>query len=221
MLKSHIIKYIILLLCALPVFAYAQQGEKPSKHELQLTVGLDSYLAFQFEPSYSYMFHKNIGVTGGFRLIQEIVENLRYDFVSDPVPQWKVSNKKRVSILLFKPALRLKIPIVNDWVSFVTEPGLLINLIPNETLEFAYYYTKTTQYQTVKSKGGEAIFYNVKNYLSFQIDNWAILLGYDLSTHELYSGRRNIIIEGDALKNHLPRKIKFTHTGFVGVSFFL
>jgi len=218
-------KYFLVLILVLPFVGNAQQEVKNLKHEFQLTVGLDSYLAFEFEPSYSYMFHKNIGITGGIRFTKEVVDNLHYDLIGGPVYQWRISNKKEVSGMLLRPALHLKYPIINDWIFIVAEPGIFLNFIPNETLEFAYINTETIEliipeYKRVKNNGGRVLSYDMKTYISIAIDNWAILCGYDFSTFDLYSGRRNIIIEGDALNKHLPSKTKLCHTGFVGVTYF-
>ncbi len=49
-------------------------------------------------------------------------------------------------------------------------------------------------------------FYNCKSYISVNIDNIALLFGYNISTFDIYSGRRNITIENDAFNKHLPSK---------------
>ncbi|MDR1980613.1 MAG: hypothetical protein LBQ39_03200 [Tannerellaceae bacterium] len=217
-------KWVFVLACLLPFAGGAQQESKRLKHEFQLSAGLNSYFAFEIEPSYSYMFHKNIGVVGALRGFGELVDDLRYD-LRGPEYQWRViDNRKKVGGLIFRPAIRFRFPIVGDWVSIAAEPGVLLNLIPDERLEFGYVNTEKfefiTKYQTIKNKGGQVLFYEMKTYISAVIDNWSILAGYNLSTFDTYSGRRNIIIEGDALNTHLPGKTKFSHAGFVGVGYF-
>lgn len=73
------IKWIFAFVCVLPFMGYAQQDSKRLKNELQLTVGLNSSLAFEFDPSYSYMFHKNMGVIGGVRFVKEVVDTVEPD----------------------------------------------------------------------------------------------------------------------------------------------
>lgn len=218
------IKWIFAFVCVLPFMGHAQQDSKRLKNELQLTVGLNSSQAFEFDPSYSYMFHKNMGVIGGVRFVKEVVDNLLYDLVGVPVYQWRLNEKKEVSALLLRSAIRLKFPIINEGISIVTEPGILLNLIPNEHLEFTSVNTETIKYlakdKRIRNKGGRFLSYDMKTYLSVVIDNWGLLFGYNLSTFDVYSGRRNIVIEGDPLHAYLPSKRKFTHTGFVGISYF-
>ena len=45
---------------------------------------LNSYYALEFEPSLCSLFHKNIGIVGGLRGVQEVVDNYRYDLVGAP-----------------------------------------------------------------------------------------------------------------------------------------
>ncbi|MDD2954225.1 MAG: hypothetical protein PHC95_13920 [Parabacteroides sp.] len=214
---------IVALVFMLPIICCAQQENKALKHELQITLGLNSYLAFEFDPSYSYVFHKNVGIVLGMRFVKEIVDNLHYDLVGNSDYQWHVNKKKEVSTLIFRPAIRFQFPIL-DGILFVTEPGALLNIIPNEKLEFAYVNTKDFEpipqyYKTIKNKNGSVLSFNCKSYFSVKIDNIALLLGYNISTFDIYTGRRNIIIEGDALNKHLPSKKSISHTGFIGVGY--
>lgn len=216
-------RLIVALAFMLPTICYAQRENKILRHELQITVGLNSSFAFEFDPSYSYMFHKNVGIVLGMRCVQEVVDNLHYDLVSNTNYEWHVTGRKKVSNLLFRPAIRLQFPIL-DGISFVTEPGILLNILPNEKLEFAYVNVKDFEpiprkYKNVRNKNGSILFYNCKSYISVNIDNIALLFGYNISTFDIYSGRRNITIENDALNNHLPHKKRLLHTGFIGVSY--
>ena len=222
MKKISRIKYTLIFVFIMPFVINAQSANGSFKKEFQFTLGLNSYYALEFEPSLSYLFHKNIGVVGGVRGVQEVVENYHYDLVGGPDYQWRASNKKKVSSLLLRPALFIKIPIFEDWVSIVTQPGMLVNLIPNETLEFAYINTNQfefpSKFETKKNKGGQILFYELKSYLSVSLDNWSFLLGYNLSTYDIYSGRRNIVI-GDELNKHLPKKKDLVHAGFIGFGY--
>ncbi|WP_080903552.1 hypothetical protein [Parabacteroides sp. Marseille-P3160] len=217
------IYWIWIITCLCPLRGAAQQVVKPLKNEFQFSTGLNSYLAFEFEPSYSYRLLKNIGIVGSIRAVTEVVENLHYDLVGGLTYQWRISRKEKAAVLLFRPALRFKFPLVSDCLFITMEPGLLINPIPDETLEFASINTETfeipSNYKTVKNKGGRVFFYEVKNYLALTVDNWSLLAGYNLSTYDLYSGRRNIVIEGDLLNKHLTSKKAFCHTGFIGIGY--
>lgn len=107
------------------------------------------------------MFHKNRGITGGIRCIKEATDNLHYNLTGGPIYQWRISNKKEVSALLFRSAMRFKFPIVGDWLFVVTEPGLLLNVIPNEEIEFAYTNTQSieipSRLKTIQNKGGQVL----------------------------------------------------------------
>jgi len=202
----------------------AQKDNKLFKHEAQLTVGLNSYLAAEIEPSYSFMFHKNIGIIAGLRGVMELVDDLHYPLTGGPAHQWKVYDKKKASTILFRPAARVRFPIVGDYLFLHLEPGILLNMIPNETIEFAYINTQDfepipSRFEKVKNKGGETLFFDMKSYITMQIDNLGVSLGYGFSTFDIYSGRRNIVIQGDPLKNHLSKK-KNNHAGFLGVSYY-
>ena len=54
MKNRYFSRLIVALAFMLPVICYAQQENKILRHELQITLGLNSYLAFEFDPSYSY-----------------------------------------------------------------------------------------------------------------------------------------------------------------------
>lgn len=223
MKERYMVRWILVLVCALPLLGNAQREGRGLRNEIQMSVGLNSYQAFELEPSYCYMFHKNIGVVGGIRGVGEVVDNLRYDWVPSPVYRWELVGRKKATAVLLRPAIRLKLPIINQGIAIVAEPGVLLNPMPYESLEFAYVSTETiafpTKRQTIRNKGSQVAFFDMKTYLSVPIDNWGILFGYGLSTFDLYSGRRNIVIEGDPLSAHLPAKRKCTHTGFIGVNY--
>lgn len=221
--RSLVIYWILILVCLHSPKGTAQQVVKPLKNEFQFSTGLNSYLAFEFEPSYSYRLYKNIGLVASVRAVAEVVENLHYDLAGGPTYQWRISRMEKAATLLFRPALRFKFPIVSDWLFIATEPGILLNFIPDETLEFVSMNTETfeipSKYKTVKNKGGRVLFYELKNYVGVTVDNWSLLAGYNLSTYDLYSGRRNIVIEGDLLNKHLTSKKAFCHTGFIGIGY--
>lgn len=224
MKNRYFSRLIAALAFMLPVICYAQRENKILRHELQITLGLNSYLAFEFDPSYSYIFHKNVGIVLGMRFVKEIVDNLHYDLVSNTNYQWRINERKEVSNLLFRPAIRFQF-FIFDGISFVAEPGILLNIMPNEKLEFAYVNVKNFEpishkYKTMRNKNGSILFYNCKSYISVNIDNIALLFGYNISTFDIYSGRRNITIENDAFNKHLPSKKRLLHTGFIGLSYF-
>lgn len=146
------------------------------RQEVRLAAGLNSYLALEVEPSYSFMFHKNVGIVGGLKCVQEIVDNLRYNLTSSSLYEWRVNGRRKVSALLLRPALRLRYPIVGEDIFITIEPGVLLNLIPNEKLEFAYMNTETIElphrYEYRRNKGGDVLFYEVKGYFSLYFDHW-------------------------------------------------
>ncbi len=218
-------KWMLLFVYGVWSFSGLCQQPKNYKNEFQLTVGLNSYMALDVEPTYSYMFLKYVGVVGGFKGTAEIVENLHYP-LNGPDYQWRLTNRDEAVSLLFRTGLRLKIPILSDGVSFVCEPTALFNLIPNESLEFYYRnmhnildlpYSGNSR--TVKNTGGDVVFFSLKNHVSIEFDRYVAILGYDISTYDIYSSRRNIVIEGDALNDYLPSKTKFMHCGFIGLGY--
>ena len=216
-------KYILFLSLFFVVNATAQEQKQSYRHEAQLTAGMNSYCALEIEPSYSFMFHKYIGIVGGVRAVAEVVDDLRYPIVSPKPYDWRISRRRTVSTVLLRPALRLRFPILAEDIFFAVEPGLLLNLIPNEEIEFAYKNMVTIEpplrYKSVRNKDGEVCSYEVKGYFSLHFDRWSVIAGYGLSNYDTYSGRRNIVIEGDPLNDHLPRHHTLSHRGFIGVGY--
>ena len=127
-----------------------------------------------------------------------------------------------------RPAIQLVTPAFkfgkdkDTGLSLVVSPGLTIPLPVNQ--EFNISYVPNTpgvwipqKFDHIKNKGGKSLFYHIKSMLSLDIDQrYVFSLGYIFSNFDLYSGGRNIIVEGKRLS--MPR-IRFMHSFFLSIGY--
>ncbi|GHT30115.1 hypothetical protein AGMMS49574_08810 [Bacteroidia bacterium] len=217
----------ILFICLLPFLCIAQEYDsKTFKHEFQIMVGFNSQQAAELEPAYSYMFMPNIGVITGVNLMLQLFE--KNPLSTDDSFHWKATQERALAIQL-RPSLRFRFPLLreenNSIILLNIEPGVLINLIPNETLTFAYindYYpfVPPAKYESIKNKGGETISYQAKGYLSVNFNYFQVSIGYAYSNFDIYTGRRNIVIETESINDKLWKR-RATNTFFITLGFAL
>lgn len=227
---------VCFLLCILCGFLHAGGGTR--KADFAATIGFNNQNALETELSASYLFGKYVGATVGFNIYGEAGDYMRqilWNWFEDAVlgidredEYYDCESGWYVNKLLLRLAIRFRMPVVTifeDWyLSLNTEPGLYINLTPNDRVRADRYRKHTdwnhTSYRDryVRNKGGNVVFWNIKSFFELQADRVVVSAGYLLSNMDLYSGRRNIIIDGAPLGNLLGAR-KMSHTAFVSIGF--
>jgi hypothetical protein len=211
----------------LPFLCIAQEDDsKLYKHEFQIMAGTNSQQAAELEPAYSYMFSSNIGIIAGLNFMMQLFDNVHP--LTDNLFHWQAT-QERVLAIQFRPALRFRFPLLregnNNILLLNIEPGVFINLQPNETLRFAYVneyrpYLPPSGHKSIKNSGGEIISYQGKGYLSVDFDSFQLSLGYAFSNFDIYTGRRNIVIDNESMNKKLWKK-RPTNSVFITLGFSL
>jgi hypothetical protein len=198
------------------------------RHEFQFTLGANSHQAMEIEPNYSFMFNKFIGFTTGINFMAQMFDNTHY--YSEDAKQWAVADGlRKASTFLFRPALRLRFPLFKEdgenIIYFNMEPGAFINLIPNSTLRFDLIEIHNpvskdlpSASKRITNEGGQVFFYHVKGYFSADFDGWIASAGFAYSDFDIYSGWRNLKIEGISVNEMIWSK-RTTRTLFVSLSY--
>lgn len=207
----------------------ANAQDRTFQHEFQFNFGENSQQALELEFAYSFMYRKTAGITLGLNNMGQI-SNPFYHFREGPnIYKWVVAGSQRNAFtVLLRPALRFRFPILRqegeNVLYFNIEPGAFINLIPNKTLRFDYidmfnviYYPLA--HEEVAGTGGRSLFYHVKGYLTFDVDNCMFSAGFGYSDFDIYSGWRNIVFK-DIRVNDLIWSRRTTRTLFLSVGYY-
>jgi hypothetical protein len=220
--------FFFLCLC-LPLSLTAQEKDF-YRHEFQLWLGANSHQAFELEPVYSLMYNKVFGFTLGLNMMAQSVNKVGY--YNEDKYQWRITDGQNKAIaFLLRPALRFRIPVLKEegrsFMHLNLEPGAFISLIPNSRLTFDYVDIRdpTSMFlphksQTVSNSGGESLFFHAKGYLSVDMGGWAISAGFAYSNFDIYSSRRNIVIDGHSVNEMIWSK-RTTRSLFISLGYLL
>jgi hypothetical protein len=207
----------------------AGSEDRTFQHEFQFIAGVNSHQAFEIEPAWSLMYRKTAGITVGLNFMGQMFDNTHY--YTDNNPQWVVTiGQRKAFTALLRPALRFRFPVLRqggeNLLYLNVEPGVFINLIPNRRLRFDFVDTRDPissyipmQSQRVSNTGGRTFFCHAKSYLSMDIDNCSVSAGFAYSDFDIYSGWRNIAIEGISVNRMIWRK-RTTRTLFLSVGYY-
>lgn len=224
----HPIYLIVVLLLFFTTVSLSAQDKDP-KMEATLLGGLNSNDAWEVEAAFTYYFLPYLGGTLGIGFTEQYSEEGYSGIVQhDSKLKWHINDDDiEVFKLLLRPAIRLSTPAFQFGrdkdlgLRFHVEPGLQMAVPANEKLSIDYRLDDSYQLvkiESVSNKGGDWLFWNVRGFFSLDLDEFSISAGYSLSNFDIYSGRRQIVIENKRLNDLLPSR-KLTHTGFIALSY--
>lgn len=73
------------------------------------------------------------------------------------------------------------------------------------------------RFDQVKNRGGRAIFYHIKGMFTLDLgEQYTLSAGYTFSDFDMYSGGRNMVVEGKKLT--MPA-FRFMHSFFVSLGY--
>lgn len=227
----QVMKQIFLIICLL--FAVtnskAQKKEKAPVWKTELIGAVNNYSAGEVEPTITYQPIPYAGITVGLLFCHTIADE-SYSGVSKD-QQWRWSSDSESSLyhsFAFRPAIQFATPALilgkdkDMGLSFIVSPGLTIPLSANNRIDISYYPNASgvwipMKFDHIKNKGGRAVFYHIKGMFTLDLDEqYTLSAGYTFSDFDLYSGGRNITIEGKKLT--LPR-FRFMHSFFVSIGY--
>ncbi|OAV64026.1 hypothetical protein Barb6_03421 [Bacteroidales bacterium Barb6] len=196
------------------------QESKNYKHEARFTAGINSQVAIEIEPSYTFMLNKYIGLTGGINMMKQVYSE-RIQTKEHSNYAWRLrEGQSDDGALLFRPALHFQYSLFKqygeDILSIHIEPGVYLRMFPNEKLQFfredVHHLSPSLDTRTLKNKGGEFISYHLKCYITLSLDRLQFSAGCAYSNFDIYSNRRNISIEGTSMNDLLwKRRNTFTY----------
>lgn len=207
--------------------ACAQGSDKTKHWKVELAGALNNYTAWEIEPFITYHPIRYIGLSMGLLFSNPLENN---DFNGQSIDkQWlwnSADNNSGSHFFAFRPAIQLVSPSV--WLGenkdyqlyFSVSPGLTIPLPTNKEFDIEYIPNRPgtwTIYKTehVENYSAPGLFYHFKSAFSLEIDNSITFsLGYTFSNFDLYSGSRNIVVEGEKLS---PEKHHFMHSFSIGI----
>ncbi len=178
--------FFICILSFLFTIAYAQQEKDFYHHEFHLTGGLNSQSAFEFEPAYSFLFNKYLGVTLGmsvfdysFDLIDFVARMVGVESYYDDYDHYYDINMA----LFLRPAVRFRFPLIKDEVGDLLflniEPGAFLNIASNNHGSYSSKFTN------------EKLFVHLKSYLTMAFDRWQVAAGCGLSNFDASGNHRD------------------------------
>lgn len=225
--KYRILAVGLLLLIGISVFA---QEKEPGKYwKVELLGALTNYSAWEIEPSVTYQPFRYLGVSMGLVFSRPINGSGFAGESQDKQWYWSAGSEDEGShFFSIRPSIQVSTPSV--WLGkdkdcalyFTFMPGLSIPLPANKSLDVEYYPPQpgvwtTGKVDRVRNEGASSVFYQFRGALSLEFDESVIVsMGYSFSDYDLYSGTRNIVIEGRQLN---PKKQNFMHSFFIGLGF--
>ena len=225
-MKTTTLLFICLLLT---VGGQAQEAEKRPVWKVELAGALNNYSAWEVEPTITYLPIPYAGITMGF-LFCNTIEDESYSGVSKD-QRWRWSSDDDSPLchhFALRPAFQLATPALklgkdkDMGLSFILSPGLTIPLSVNQRLNISYYPNvsgiwSSQRFDQVKNRGGRAIFYHIKGMFTLDLgEQYTLSAGYTFSDFDMYSGGRNMVVEGKKLT--MPA-FRFMHSFFVSLGY--
>lgn len=222
--------FLIIFLCLLIATSVFAEEKDPKKYwKVELLGALNNYSAWEVEPAVTYQPIRYVGVTMGFVFSRPFDKTGYAGDSQDKNWYWSAASENDGShFFSIRPSLQFSTPSVvfgkdkDCEVYFTFMPGLTIPLPANKSFNVEYYPShqgvwsaQKTEY--VKNRGASSVFYQFRGALSLDLNIGVIFsLGYSFSNFDLYSGTRNLVIEGRKLN---PKKQNFMHSFFLGIGF--
>lgn len=206
------------------------QKEEQTKGIVSISTGLNNNQSWEVEPAVTYYFYRYIGATFGLNVTSQYNQVGYSGSVSgNNRIFWTIEdNEANVAKFLLRPAVSLRTPMIwlnkdhDNGLTIQIEPGLSIALPVNDQLAVNYrdkeHNSTIMDSKRFSNTKGEWLFWNIRGSISLNVDRFVISTGYSISNFDVYSGRRNIIIENMELNRKLPIR-EFTYSFFISFGY--
>lgn len=210
------------------VLLFAQDDR--AKGIVSIAAGLNNNESWEVEPSVTYYFSKYIGVTLGLNVTSQYNQvGFSGTIAGNSRIYWSIEDDEtNVAKFLLHPAISLRTPIL--WLDKDHETGLTIQIEPGMYIALPVNDQITVNYRDkernstiidskrVSNTKGECVFWNVRGSISLNIDRFVLSTGYSISNFDIYSGRRNIVVENLKLDQKLPIR-EYTYSFFISLGY--
>lgn len=221
--------FLIILFMSFATSLYSQKEEQ-TKGIVSISTGLNNNQSWEVEPAVTYYFYRYIGATFGLNVTSQYNQVGYSGSVSgNNRIFWTIEdNEANVAKFLLRPAVSLRTPMIwlnkdhDNGLTIQIEPGLSIALPVNDQLAVNYrdkeHNSTIMDSKRFSNTKGEWLFWNIRGSISLNVDRFVISTGYSISNFDVYSGRRNIIIENMELNRKLPIR-EFTYSFFISFGY--
>lgn len=223
-------KPILLFICLLSAGGVqAQETEKRPVWKVELAGALNNNDAWEVEPSITYQPVPYAGVTMGLLFCNPIADESYSGTSIDKQWRWSSTDDHPTShFLALRPAVQFATPALklgkdkDMGLSFIVSPGLTIPLPTNQGFNYSYVPNApgvwaAQRLDYVKNRGARPVFYHIKGMFTLDLDDqYTISAGYTFSDFDIYSGGRNITVEGKKLT--MP-KSRYMHSFFISLGY--
>lgn len=223
----------------------AQTTNKGYRDQVRLTIGVASNHAIDAEISYHHMFLPYVGIGGGIGLMGQYDYNKTPfgEIASSNSTRafWGLDKDQRKIVRPYlRPSLILRTPTLikmgkeRDFrLRLEIEPGVQLTVPYTRTrINYVWYPQQGGSYPAIgddyddiplqtenySSRRGTWCFWNLKNSITVSNDHVSFSLGYSISNFDIYSIRRNIVVEGVSFHQFYPKK-EYTHCVFAGIGY--
>lgn len=225
---SRLFFFIVLFLSS-TVLLYGQNEER-FKGIVSLAAGLNNNDSWELEPSVTYYFSKYVGGTFGLN----ITNQYNQAGFSGVIPgndrkYWSIEDSDaNITKFLLHPGICLRTPVL--WLdkdhdtrfTFQIEPGLLIALPVNDRVTVNYrdkeHNSTIIDCKRISNTKGDCIFWSLRGSISLHVDPLILSTGYSISNFDVYSGRRNMVVENIKLNQKLPMR-EYTYSFFISLGY--
>lgn len=212
------------------VFSYGQEEEMP-KRTVSISAGLNNNQSWEVEPSVTYYFCKFLGATLGLNVTNQYNQvGYSGSVIGNSELYWEIEDgDANVAKFLIRPAISLRTPVLwlnkdhDTGLTIGIEPGLFVALPSNDEITVNYrdkaHGSIIIGSKRLSNTKGDWLFWNLRGIISLNVDRFIISTGYSISNFDIYSGRRNIIVENMKLNNKLPIR-EYTYSSFLSLGYY-
>lgn len=228
--KGRVVNKLFLLavLFLFPAVLFAQDDR--AKGIVSIAAGLNNNESWEVEPSVTYYFSKYIGGTLGLNVTSQYNQAGFSGTISgNNRIYWSIEDDEaNVAKFLLHPGISLRTPVLwldkdhETGLTIQIEPGLYMALPVNDRVTVNYrdkeHNSAIIDSKRVSNTKGGCIFWNMRGSISLNMDRFVLATGYSISNFDIYSGRRNIVVENLKLDEKLPIK-EYTYSFFLSLGY--
>lgn len=213
---------IIIFLCLITYVLVARAQNAKSFERNRISVGgeLTSHNTWQIDISYHYMVSPYVGIGASVGMWKQ--------FAIEGVPKgvgWSIADDyKKTENFYLHPSLHIVSPalmkISDGKLKLFLEPGFMMN-IPycNVSIHLLDKYGIERDVRNISTNKGKWYAFDCKIGFSLNFDNISISSGYQYSTLDVFSMRRELVYDNKRFNDFYPKK-KNLHGGFFSISFY-
>ncbi len=211
---------ILICLIASVVVVRAQDAKSFYKNRVSVAGELTSEYTWQLDFSYHYMLSSYLGIGASAGMWRQ--------FSVEGVPEgegWRIADEyKEIGNIYLRPSLLIISPALMKFsdseLKLFMEPGFMMNIPYCMVHIYMLNPFGIKAYEKkVSTNKGKWYAFDCKTGFSLNLENLSFSLGYQISTLDVYSMRRELVYDNKRFDEFYPKK-KTLHGGFLSISVF-